>query len=318
MNPTANPNAPAPILAALRGGAALVLSLSGGKDSQAMLNAVLRHPDRPNWTGPIVAVHADLGRAEWNQTAQVVADQAAAAGVPLTIVQRTKGDLFDRIEARADQLAGTGKPPWPSAAMRYCTSDLKRTPINGFLRSLGDLVVSVEGVRADESAARAKKPAVQVRGSITGQAFRQDPTDPKSPFVSPEDALVRLADGASGRLAFDWRPVLAYAEADVWSELGTSAADLGRRRQAYGDDPEAALAGWPGHPAYVFGNVRLSCAFCVLGCRPDLVNAARHQPETLRFLVGIEDRTGFTFKADLSLRDIALEAGVSLPSPVNS
>lgn len=50
---------------ALRQGAALAVSISGGKDSQAMLYALAAEWERrPEWTGDIFAVHADLGRAE--------------------------------------------------------------------------------------------------------------------------------------------------------------------------------------------------------------------------------------------------------------
>ncbi len=56
------------ITRALTRGAALAISISGGKDSQAMLRLLVTHPDRPHWTGDRFAIHADLGRAEWPQT----------------------------------------------------------------------------------------------------------------------------------------------------------------------------------------------------------------------------------------------------------
>ena len=55
-------------LTLLRSGAALVLSVSGGKDSDAMCHHLLERRATENWTGDITMVHADLGRAEWQTT----------------------------------------------------------------------------------------------------------------------------------------------------------------------------------------------------------------------------------------------------------
>jgi DNA sulfur modification protein DndC len=66
----------------------------------------------------------------------------------------TRKTLLDAIEHRG---------MWPSSAMRYCTSDLKRGPcekvIRRLLRESGRRnVISCFGFRAEESAARAKRP----------------------------------------------------------------------------------------------------------------------------------------------------------------
>ncbi len=52
----------------LRGGAALVLSVSGGKDSDAMCYHLLDLRQREGWSGEVALIHADLGRAEWHST----------------------------------------------------------------------------------------------------------------------------------------------------------------------------------------------------------------------------------------------------------
>ena len=59
-------------LTLLRKGAALVLSVSGGKDSDAMTHHLLDLRRSERWTGDVVMLHADLGRAEWNQTPEYV------------------------------------------------------------------------------------------------------------------------------------------------------------------------------------------------------------------------------------------------------
>jgi len=323
-------NAPAPtadpVLNALRAGAVLAVSVSGGKDSQALLAACLGHPDRPNWTGPIVAVHADLGRAEWRETEAFVRAMCERAGVPLHVVAREGGDLFARFEERAAKLAGEGKPWAPSAANRYCTSDLKRSPIDKFLRAFAqangtNLVVSAEGVRAAESAARSKKPRAEVRVKLTTKTLA-DAVAALAPKTAVEHEAAAAAawaafDPQGGRLAFTWRPIFEHTDAQVWEACGTSVGELETRRALYAQgDAAAALEGWPAHPAYVYGNARLSCALCILGCRSDLVNGARHNPDAVRFLVGLEGRTGFTFLSGVSLRDVAADAGVAIPLPV--
>lgn len=269
-------NLPDTILKALDIGGYLGVGVSGGKDSQAMLTLLAPMAQERGWW--IEAVHADLGRAEWSSTPAEVERQCAALGVPLTIVRRKAGDLFDRMEQRERTLAGTGKPHWPSSASRYCTAELKRDPIDTYFRSVrSSLIVSAEGIRAEESKTRSHKPPFQER--------------------------VRLA--ARGRVAYTWNPLLYHTIEDVWEILGTSVEDVENRRALYAEgNHEAALAGWRAHPAYVYGMQRLSCAFCVLASNNDLTVSARHNPEQLQYLVQMERRTGFTFKQGFALESL--------------
>ncbi|HEY1015323.1 MAG TPA: phosphoadenosine phosphosulfate reductase family protein [Herpetosiphonaceae bacterium] len=287
-------NLPDDVRAVLAAGAALVVSISGGKDSQALLAALATAHREYSWPGPLVAVHAHLGRAEWPQTMEHCRRICAGAGVPLEIVERsTGGDLVDRWRERMHALAGTGKPFWSSAQQRYCTSDMKRGPINNLLRRY-KLVVSAEGVRADESPNRARKPVAQIRTEITAAGLCARP-------VAESLAYRSFAQ----RLALTWYPLHDWSEADVWEACGTSLADLERRRALHAGGMEFhALDGWPGHPAYVFGNQRLSCALCILASRNDLQNGARHNPALYRELVAMEQQSGWTFRADLALSSL--------------
>lgn len=282
------------IRAALAKGAALVISLSGGKDSQALLAALVAAYIANGWTGVIIGVHAHLGRAEWPQTmahCQALCDEA---GIKLYIVGRTAGaDLVDRMKDRMQDVQGTGKPFWPSSAMRYCTSDMKRGPIDTLLRKY-KLVISAEGVRGDESPNRAKKPVVAMRKQITAEALHNFPL---------EDALAHRS--FKQRLALTWYPLHDWSESDVWQACGTDINDLRERQALYRLGQEAlALDNWPAHPAYVYGNERLSCALCVLASRNDLRNGAKHNPELFQELVAMERESGFTFRQDLALADL--------------
>lgn len=321
---------PREIRQAMDMGAALAVSISGGKDGEAMLNELVPLHIAEGWTGPIFAIHADLGRAEWPQTPAHVERMAARAGVRLVVVNRRQGDLFARFEERAAATAGRDVPwapsaqnryctshlksgpidahlrtvevrdarPWaPSAANRYCTSDLKRGPIDGNLRGF-QLVVCAMGIRAQESAKRSRDPVVSVRKQITTERLKK---------LAPSRAL-REWNG-KGRLALNWNPIHGYSVADVWEACGTSLEELTLRRKAYAAGYEKeAFEGWPSHVAYVMGNDRLSCALCMLASLNDLRNGARHVPEAARFLVQMEDRTGFTYRPEGSLREILGDA----------
>lgn len=269
---------PAAIERELDGGAALVISISGGKDSQAMAIALGELHRSRGWTGELVAVHADLGSVEWAGTLDQVERIAQLAGARLKVVRRADGrGMLEHWQARGEALQGTGKPFWSSSAQRYCTSDLKRDPIDTFLRTFEHVVCAV-GLRAQESTARAKQPAWSVRSRITTRTRR----------------------------AFTWHPILDWTLLDVLRECGHTWGELLRRREAYqAGDLAAALDGWTLHQAYVFGNERLSCQFCVLGSVNDLQNGARHNPELLGKLIELEDRYGATFQHGRSLRTFA-------------
>ena len=268
-------NLPAPVLAALDGGAALAISISGGKDSQAMALALVELHRERGWTGELFCITADLGSIEWPETAAHTQRIADLCSVRLVTVRRTDGrGMVEHWTARGERMAAQGKQarPWSDSKNRFCTSDLKRDPIDNYLRRYSNVVCAV-GLRAQESTARAKQPAWAKR--------RIDNTV---------------------RTALTWHPILAWTLLDVLRACGHTWAELNDRRLAYASGKtEQALAGWTMHPAYVFGNERLSCQFCVLGSVGDLANGARHNPAMLEELIGIEQRFGFTFQGDRSL-----------------
>lgn len=332
MRPLAVPRV---VESALELGAVLAVSISGGKDSQALLNTLAAWHRERAWPGRLLALHSDLGRAEWEQTPAHVRRIAAAAGVELIVARRAKGDLFARFEERAAAVAGAATPwapskqrryctshlktgpldahlrrlegtPWaPSASRRYCTSDLKRAPCDTALRA-HRLVVSAMGFRAQESTERAARLVVAIRRRITSVHLRD---------LSIGDALDEwLGRGGERRLALDWNPLHRWTKADVWEACGTSEAELQLRRRAYAAGYQAeALEGWPAHPAYVLGNERVSCALGVLASRADLINGARHNPDAFEFIAGLEERTGSTFRPEGSLRQILAAADAPRP-----
>lgn len=155
------------IEALLRGGAWAVWSVSGGKDSSAamvatipMLDAIGHPRDRR------LALHADLGRSEWRSThahAQAVCDQF---GVRLEVVRNPTHDMVSRWQRRGDlgriryaayeTIRHFG--PWSASGLLFCRKELKKVPLDDFKKKLGAPVVSIIGLRRDESSGRRKTP----------------------------------------------------------------------------------------------------------------------------------------------------------------
>ncbi len=174
----------------LRNGAALVLSVSGGKDSDAMSHQLLDLRQSEGWAGEVMMVHADLGRAEWHNTTEYIHELARRKHVPLHIVRWTHGDLIDRIWQR--YYKDPTRPCWPSAQMRYCTSDLKRGPISRWLRQTfptGQVICAI-GLRAGESPSRARRLTFSERSDTTAPS--------------------------KGRFVYDWLPIHDWSEHEVW------------------------------------------------------------------------------------------------------
>ncbi|NEC96230.1 phosphoadenosine phosphosulfate reductase family protein [Streptomyces albidoflavus] len=264
----------------------VVVSSSGGKDSQAMLSYVVRRARALGMLHKVVVVHADLGRVEWAGTRELAELQARLAGVPRVEVVQAKGaDLLDRVEIRHGKLRAKAEeearargedpstakvaPAWPSSSARWCTPDAKRGPIRTLytrltaeLAHLGRPVRILEciGQRAAESRQRAKLAGVEIN---------------------------RQASNGKRHIT-TWRPIHGWSDRRVWREIARSRL--------------------PYHPAYDWGNRRLSCVFCVLGCTSDLVNGARRVPELAAAYARMEITVGADFKAGLSMREIIRRA----------
>jgi 3'-phosphoadenosine 5'-phosphosulfate sulfotransferase (PAPS reductase)/FAD synthetase len=112
---------PPEIDTALRDDAALSLSCSGGKDSDAMAVLLQRFKEQRGYPGPIEIVHCDMGRSEWAFTKTYVQRRGQELGIPVAIVRNAERDLQDLFVQRSQKRPDV--PLWPSAAQRYCTSD---------------------------------------------------------------------------------------------------------------------------------------------------------------------------------------------------
>jgi 3'-phosphoadenosine 5'-phosphosulfate sulfotransferase (PAPS reductase)/FAD synthetase len=168
MNQYARVNQCPEVDALLARDAVVAIGVSGGKDSQSCALAVQEHLDAIGHKGPRILVHSDLGRVEWKQSLTKCKEIADALGWELHVVKRAAGDLMDRWLVRwnnnVSRYANLESVkiilPWSTPTMRFCSSELKSSLINSYLRKTfpGKDVINIVGIRRQESTGRAKMP----------------------------------------------------------------------------------------------------------------------------------------------------------------
>lgn len=350
---------PTVIQEVMAAGAAMAISISGGKDSQAQLNYVVRCYREYGWTGKLFALFCDLGEIEWQGTLEHCYSICQAAGIELVVVQRSPEGMIGRWQERREKLQSENrnvpfwssaqnryctdhlktqmsdkffrsilpidellkegeKPFWSSSAARYCTKELKEQECDKELRSIdSEVIVCCVGIRAQESKSRATKPVYSVRSSITTASCK---TPPDSKTAELQQAWAERAwqvfqnlpsrkkngQPLKKRFALTWHPIFDWSVDQVWQACGTSLQELEWRRMMFQCGLfHEAFNGWKGHWAYVTGNSRLSCSQCVLASRADLENGAKLNQSTWRKLVQMEQESGWSFKNDMALSDLA-------------
>jgi len=296
-------------------GAAVMVSVSGGKDSQSMEKHLSRLRRVQRWPGPFLAAHADIGQGDaeldWPWTIPVCERNAQALGHDFHIVRHPGLTLCGLVERRVETTLGHGTPPFPSMACRYCTSDCKRAPLDKLARRFGLVVIAV-GLRAEESPGRKKQPVLTVHRGITTQKLLKEHLR-----LTPEEALSRWQPDM-GRLALLWNPILDWTADDVWAEIGVSQTELDARRDMLALGMNAkAFSGWLASPTYVLGQSRHSCAACIFSSKADMEIAVRYRRAVIERLAAMETRSGFAWQQGKSLSAL-LAAVPAQPIPAEA
>lgn len=161
----------------LEAGAVVAVGVSGGKDSVACALRLAANLDTIGHTGPRVLIHADLGSVEWKDSLPVCERLAKQIGWELIVVKRKAGGMMERWEKRWENNIARYVAlecvkvilPWSTPSMRFCTSELKTAVICAELsrRFKGQNILSAVGVRAQESAVRAKQPIAAKQEKLT-------------------------------------------------------------------------------------------------------------------------------------------------------
>lgn len=255
---------------ALSAGAVISYSVSGGKDSDALVLACERelrgHP------GPRILVHSDLGVVEWADSLPQCQRLADKVGLELVVVRRRAGGMLERWQQRwRDNVARYANLdtvtlilPWSTASMRFCTSELKTAIICRELRQRypGQVILNALGIRGEESPGRAK-----------------------AEVVKPQKLLEVPKVGTSG---YTWLPIHHWTLEQVWA--------IHREE------------GFAPHLAYTaHGMSRVSCIACILASKADLsiaVQVPGHEA-LYRAMVDLEIASTFAFQDSGWLGDVA-------------
>lgn len=164
----------------------ILISVSGGKDSHAMLFLVRDLADRQGVPREkLLAMYADTGM-EWHNAGDHVQALCKAAGVELKIVYPVR-PMIEKVRFRLSRTCG--KNPFPSQFCRWCTSEQKKHPMDKIINKFSGKLLKVTGERWEESVARSELPEFCTVPRVTCKARR----------------------------VFGWRPMLAFKEADIWA-----------------------------------------------------------------------------------------------------
>lgn len=184
-----------------------VINHSGGKDSQAMYAVITSLVPADQ----IVVVHADLRVADWAYLKSHIRENTDhdLAVVAAKDAAGNDKDFLTMVEARHEKLAGSASP-WPSPSVRQCTSDLKRTPIESFIkaelkrRGL-DRAINCMGIRAEESANRAKLATWKINKRFNTKTTNRQVIDFLPIFDLTEDEVWKIIEmsGQERHFAYD-------------------------------------------------------------------------------------------------------------------
>lgn len=277
----------------------IAVNSSGGKDSQAMLDAVMHKCCELGIQDRVRVFHADLKDIEWSGSREVAKLQADHYGVPFTATSNERfDDLLDHVSDRGE---------WPSGGQQsrqYCTADMKRQPINRLFTAFSnewwqkveaDMLSQLRqilGGQAEVDKARGlhtknprsisstyKRVMKSERGkeidladfrpkilNCIGVRAQESPARAKKSPLTLESSI----HGSSGEKRVDtWFPIFTWTRRQVWEVILAS--------------------GVPHHWAYNLGMSRLSCVFCVMGNQAALAIGAEYNPALFERYLALED-----------------------------
>lgn len=153
---------------------------------------------------------------------------------------------------------------FPSSAARYCTSDQKTSQV----RTLITRLHREHGARLP----------FRVLNCLGIRAQESSARAKKNPIQNNTKASTQR------RQVVNWFPIFDWTETEVWATIRASAV--------------------PHHPAYDLGMSRLSCCFCIMASRRDLLISARANPDLLDRYCEVEQRIGHTLTVALPANDL--------------
>lgn len=186
----------------------ILINTSAGKDSQAMMGYVMQLAREAGVADLVHAVHADLGRVEWEGTKDLAAEHAAHYGIRLHVIKRPQGDLLEHVEQRR---------MWPDSQNRYCTSDHKRGQIAKVITALVQERKAIWG-------AMGQRRQVRILNCL-GMRAQESPARSK---LVPFEVDERNTNGR--KLVHTWLPIHSWTVDQVWAR---NRAEGTRHHRAY-------------------------------------------------------------------------------------
>jgi 3'-phosphoadenosine 5'-phosphosulfate sulfotransferase (PAPS reductase)/FAD synthetase len=291
----------------------VLINTSAGKDSLAMLDWLVERCDAAGVErSRIVAVHADLGRVEWEGTRELAERQVRrydATGGPIRfeVVRRPQGDLLDQIvqrrvtlDAEAAAYVAEADCLVPAVDVSLDAAQRQRAEHDRLLDQAARKRNTPAWPSSTARYCTSDQKTSQVKKLLTRLVAELALDRPvrilnclgiraaESPARAKKSALSLDSASNSKREVTRWLPIHDWTDAQVWDRLRSRELEV--------------------HPAYAAGMPRLSCCFCVLSSKPALVRAAQLNPELAQEYLAVEQTVGHTFRQDLSIAEIVEEA----------
>lgn len=266
------------IRALLSANAPCAIGVSGGKDSVAAAFATIEHLDSIGHTGPRILIHADLGDpdpsldVEWSDSLPTCERLAKRLSVELLVCRRPAGGMMKRwLKRQSNNLRRYADLSCVKVILPWSTPKMR------FCTS--------ELKSAPMASALVKRFPGQTIVSACGVRREESRERRKAKCAKPNK---RLANKAHRTTGVDWNPIAAWTEADVYAI--------------------AAARDFPLHEGYTtFKMSRISCRYCIMAKRSDLVASATCEANApvFRTMVGLEITSTFAFQGSSWLADIA-------------
>ncbi len=294
----------------------IIINSSAGKDSQAMLDYLVKMADEHGIDrSKLVVAHADLGRCEWQGTKELAIEQAAHYGLRFEVETRPQGDLLDHVMARFETLQNQAaeieaalEAGDESLISKATQKAIERKRNSNPEATLADLaagfraappwfssaaryctsdhkrgqISKVHTMLAKESKAAGHTGQVRILNAMGLRGQESTARAKKAVFVM--EARTTVKGNEKSKVVDQWLSIHDWTEEQVWDTIRAS--------------------GVRHHFAYDLGMSRLSCVYCIFAPKAMLMIAGKHNPELLDQYVEVERRVGFKFRQDLALEEI--------------
>lgn len=230
----------------------VIVTFSGGKDSLAALLWTREHI-----TNNFTTVFCDTG---WEHPLTYEYINRIADKLHLDLVT-LKSKKYDGMVDLARQ-----KKRWPSARARFCTVELKTKPmIDYVLDEVKNNILIIQGIRAEESSARAKMQAQCTYFKYYFDPYGYDKNGrPKRHSYRGKEVRAFRTQFADDLL----RPVFDWSAQQVIDYI--------------------LAAGLEPNPLYRMGYKRVGCWPCVMANQRDILNISRQSPERIDYIAQLE------------------------------